>query len=110
MALETSWLDLCFVEKILRKSENDDSIKVMNIVSKPAASKGDNYTSDMIRITAEYLHNSKIKETKSIIIKLTPVDGVRQKIVSSFNVYIVFNKGREIALIYVIFLISKEKR
>ncbi|XP_018341123.1 PREDICTED: uncharacterized protein LOC108747813 [Trachymyrmex septentrionalis] len=87
MALETSWLDLCFVEKILRKSENDDSIKVMNIVSKPATSKGDNYTSDMIRITAEYLHNSKIKETKSIIIKLTPVDGVRQKIVTQAGLF-----------------------
>ncbi|XP_018355495.1 PREDICTED: uncharacterized protein LOC108756291 [Trachymyrmex septentrionalis] len=91
MTLETSWLDrninLCFVEKILRKSENDDSIKVINIVSKPATSKGDNYTSDMIRITAEYLHNSKIKGTKSIIIKLTPVDGIRQKIVTQADLF-----------------------
>ena len=82
MTLETSWLDLGFVEKILRKSENDDSIKVMNIVSKLATNKGDNYTSDIIRITAEYSRDSKIKEKKSIIVKLSPVDGVRQKIVS----------------------------
>ena len=82
MTLETSWLDACFVEKILRKSENDDSIKVMNIVSKPAIRKGDNYTSDIIRIIAEYSRNSKIKEKKSIIVKLCPVDGVRQRMVS----------------------------
>jgi len=82
MTLETSWLDLGFVEKILRKSENDDSIKVMNIVSKLATNKGDNYTSDIIRIIAEYSRDSKIKEKKSIIVKLSPVDGVRQKIVS----------------------------
>ena len=83
MTLETStWLNLCFVEKILRKSENDDSIQVIDIVSKPATSKGDNYTSDMIRIITEYSRASNIKEKKSIIIKLSPVDGVRQKIVS----------------------------
>jgi len=83
MTLETStWLNLCFVEKILRKSENDDSIQVIDIVSKPATSKGDNYTSDMIRIITEYSRDSNIKEKKSIIIKLSPVDGVRQKIVS----------------------------
>ena len=82
MALETSWLDLCFMEKILRKSENDDSIQVIDIVSKPATNKGDNYTSDIIRITVEYSRGPKIKEKKSIIVKLSPVHGVRQKIVS----------------------------
>ena len=83
MTLETStWLNLCFVEKILRKSENDDSIQVIDIVSKPATSKGDNYTSDIIRIITEYSRDSNIKEKKSIIIKLSPVDGIRQKIVS----------------------------
>ncbi|XP_018057094.1 PREDICTED: uncharacterized protein LOC108692984 isoform X2 [Atta colombica] len=85
--VETSWLDLCFMEKILRKSENDDSIQVTHIVSKPATSKGDNYTSDMIRITAEYSRNSKIKEKKSIIIKLSPVHGVRQKIVTQADLF-----------------------
>jgi len=84
MALETStWLNLCFVEKILRKSENDNSIQVIDIFSKPATVKGDNYTSDMIRITVEYSRGSKIKEKKSIIVKLSPLlEGVRQKIVS----------------------------
>ncbi|XP_011060316.1 PREDICTED: uncharacterized protein LOC105149531 [Acromyrmex echinatior] len=83
MTLETStWLNLCFVEKILRKSANDDSIQVIDIVSKPATNKGDNYTSDMIRINAEYTRDSKIKEKKSIIIKLSPVHGIRQKIVT----------------------------
>jgi len=84
MALETpTWLNLCFVEKILRKSENDNSIQVIDIFSKPATVKGDNYTSDMIRITVEYSRGSKIKEKKSIIVKLSPLlEGVRQKIVS----------------------------
>ncbi|KYM76310.1 hypothetical protein ALC53_13337 [Atta colombica] len=84
MALETStWLNLCYVEKILRKSENDNSIQVIDIFSKPATVKGDNYTSDMIRIIVEYSRGSKIKEKKSIIVKLSPLlEGVRQKIVT----------------------------
>ncbi|XP_018311689.1 uncharacterized protein [Mycetomoellerius zeteki] len=84
MALETStWLNLCFVENILRKSENDNSIQVIDIFSKPATVKGDNYTSDMIRITVEYSRGSKIKEKKSIIVKLSPVlEGIRKKMVT----------------------------
>ncbi|KYN14138.1 hypothetical protein ALC57_13723 [Trachymyrmex cornetzi] len=86
MALETStWLNLCFVENILRKSEDDNSIQVTDIFSKPATTKGDNYTSDMIRITAEYSRDQdshRIKEKKSIILKILPELGsVRQKLV-----------------------------
>ncbi|XP_018404984.1 PREDICTED: uncharacterized protein LOC108781509 [Cyphomyrmex costatus] len=83
MDLETlTWLNISFVEKILRKSENDNSIQVMDISSKQATVKGDNYTSDMIRVTVEYSRGSKIKEIKSIIIKLSPVlEGIRQKMV-----------------------------
>lgn len=76
MALETStWLNLCFVEKILRKSEGDNSIQVIDIFSKPATNKGDNYTSEMVRVTAEFTRNQgnrKISEKKSIIVKIAP--------------------------------------
>jgi len=87
MALETpTWLNLCFVEKILRKSEGDNSIQVIDIVSKPATAKGDNYTSDMIRIAVEFSRDQgghKITEKKSIIVKLSPIiEGVRQELVS----------------------------
>lgn len=87
MALEMStWLNQCFVENILRKSEDDNSIQVINIFSKPATTKGDNYTSDMIRITAEYSRDQnsyRIKEKKSIILKILPdLGSVRQKLVS----------------------------
>ncbi|KYN14139.1 hypothetical protein ALC57_13724 [Trachymyrmex cornetzi] len=86
MALETPiWLNLSFVEKILRKSEDDNSIQIIDIFSKPATSKGDNYTSDMIRITVEYSFergSCRIKEKKSIIFKILPELGsVRQKFV-----------------------------
>ncbi|XP_012063785.1 PREDICTED: uncharacterized protein LOC105627114 [Atta cephalotes] len=66
------------LEKILRKSENDNSIQVIDIFSKSATMKGNNNTSDMIRITVEFSRGSKIKEKKSIIIKLSR-EGVQQK-------------------------------
>jgi len=86
MALEIpTWLNLCFVEKILQKSEDDNSIRVIDIFSKPATSKGDNYTSDMIRINIEFSRDQggrKITEKKSIIAKIAPTEGVRQDLVS----------------------------
>lgn len=88
MALETpAWLNLCFVEKILRKSENDNSIQVIDISAKPATAKGDNYTSDMIRVTAEFSRDQDTRtDNKSLIVKVLPInEGVRQDLVSWFN-------------------------
>jgi len=87
IALETpTWLNLRFVEKILRKSEGDNSIQVIDIFSKPATNKGDNYSSDLIRISTEFSRDQggrKITEKKSIIFKIAPTDGgVRQEMVS----------------------------
>ncbi|EGI70193.1 hypothetical protein G5I_00951 [Acromyrmex echinatior] len=86
MALETlTWLNLSFVENILRKSEEDDSIQMIDMSIKPATKKGDNYFSDMIRIMIEFSRNQgghKIKEKKSIIIKLSPIiESIRQKFI-----------------------------
>ena len=85
MALET-WLNLSFVEKILRKSEGDDSIQVIDMSTKPATKKGDNYLSDMFRIMIKFSRNqggNEIKEKKSIIVKLSPIiESIRQKFVS----------------------------
>ncbi|KYN14134.1 PREDICTED: uncharacterized protein LOC108766096 [Trachymyrmex cornetzi] len=86
MALETlTWLNISFVEKVLRKSEGDDSIQVIDMSTKPATKKGDNYLSDMIRITIEFSRNQgshEIKEKKSIIVKLSPTtESVRQKFI-----------------------------
>ncbi|TGZ55948.1 Uncharacterized protein DBV15_08011 [Temnothorax longispinosus] len=92
MALETpAWLNLCFVEKILRKSEGDNSIQVIEIFSKPATTKGDGYSSDMIRVTAEFSRDqgdSKITEKKSIIVKISPIaEGIRQDLVELSGIF-----------------------
>lgn len=87
MDLETlTWLNLCFVEKILRNSESDNSIQVTDISLESVTSKGDNYTSDIIRIIVDFSYNQdglKNTEKKSIIIKISPtLEGDRKKLVS----------------------------
>ncbi|XP_011705477.1 PREDICTED: uncharacterized protein LOC105460678 [Wasmannia auropunctata] len=76
MALNTlPWLNQCFVEKILRKSESDDSIQAINVFSNPGSNKGDNYMCDIVRITAEFSREQEdrmIVEKKSIILKVSP--------------------------------------
>ncbi|KAM0736555.1 hypothetical protein ACS0PU_006204 [Formica fusca] len=92
MALETpTWLNLCFMEKALRKSENDNSIQVIDIFSKPATNKGDNYTSDMIRVNVEYSRDQsgrKITEKKSVIVKIAPtIEGVRKELIMQSRIF-----------------------
>ena len=72
-------VDEKFCEKILRKSENDSNIEVSNVLIRTATNKGDNYMSDMFRVTVEYKHKGK----KSIIVKVVPMaEGVHQDIVT----------------------------
>ncbi|XP_011144503.2 uncharacterized protein LOC105186165 isoform X1 [Harpegnathos saltator] len=88
MPVETpEWLNVCFVQKALRKSEEDNSINVIDIFTKPATKKGDNYTSDMIRAMVEYTQDEagrKVTKKKSIIIKISPInDGIRKDLILS---------------------------
>ncbi|EZA51972.1 hypothetical protein DMN91_007662 [Ooceraea biroi] len=92
MALGTpTWLNLCLLEKILRKSEGDNSIQVMDIISKPATCKGDNYTSDMTRVIVEYKRDQgdhKIIDKKSLIVKVAPTtEGMRKDLVLKSDIF-----------------------
>ncbi|CAL1685860.1 unnamed protein product [Lasius platythorax] len=85
-----TWLNLCFMEKTLRKSENDSSIQVIDIISKPATNKGDNYSSDMVRVIVEYSRDQsgrKITEKKSIIVKIAPTQGIRKDIIVQLRIF-----------------------
>ncbi|XP_046749903.1 uncharacterized protein LOC124413399 [Diprion similis] len=76
MAIECPiWLDACYVQKTLRNAEQDESIEVSGITVKPATVKGDNYSSNMHRISVIFSRirkGQKIIETKSLIAKVIP--------------------------------------
>ncbi|XP_018404982.1 PREDICTED: uncharacterized protein LOC108781507 [Cyphomyrmex costatus] len=93
MALETStWLNLCFVQKVLRNSEGNNSIQVTDISLESVTNKGDNYTSDIIRIIAEFSYDLqgdiKNTEKKSMIVKISPtLEGDRKKLVTQLGCF-----------------------
>ncbi|XP_066584096.1 uncharacterized protein [Prorops nasuta] len=92
MALgKPDWLNKDFVERVLRKSEADETIRVIDIFVKPATSKGDNYTSDMLRVTVEFSHQQgkkMIKDKISIIIKIAPMEeGIRKDLISKSGIF-----------------------
>ncbi|KAF7414808.1 hypothetical protein HZH68_003297 [Vespula germanica] len=92
MAGETpSWMNLEFVEKIMRKSKNDDSIHVLNIFIKPATAKGDNYTSDMYRVSLEISSkrgNEKVTKKESLIIKVAPTgENIKKELIEKSKIF-----------------------
>lgn len=61
-----------FIRGILQKSENDPSIKIIDIKVMFATNKGDNYTSEMFRLIVDYNRNDEpnTARKKQLIIKL----------------------------------------
>lgn len=92
MALETpSWLNVDFVERILRLSEDDCSLQVIDVFLKPATSKGDNYTSDMMRVAIEYSRkqgDKRVNGKKSLIFKIEPIaEGTRKELIQKTGLF-----------------------
>lgn len=83
-----AWLDNRLIEKILKNFKNDDSICVVDLNSKLATSKGDNWTSEVIRLLVSYKRNEKsekIVKQKSLIVKIANVTaGINKEIVSIY--------------------------
>lgn len=89
-----SWLDNKLIEKILKNIENDDSICVVNINSKPGSSKGDNFTSLIIRLTVDFTKNEKSKKLfkkKSLIVKTAKVKSSMNKEIVSIEIIYKYN-------------------
>ncbi|CAL7950532.1 unnamed protein product [Xylocopa violacea] len=87
-----SWLNIDFTERILRLAEDDSTVQVIDIFTKPATAKGDNYTSDMIRVTVEFTRNQGVKkgvnEKKSLIFKFEPIEGgTRQELIQKIQIF-----------------------
>ncbi|XP_046431324.1 uncharacterized protein LOC124185047 isoform X2 [Neodiprion fabricii] len=93
MELESpAWLDACYVQKVLRKAENDESIEVSDISVRPATAKGDNYMSDMYRIAVEFSRgqgDQRNEEERSLILKLLPQDEFRERMLNETGFFAV---------------------
>lgn len=92
MALETpSWLNIDFAERIMRFAEQDNTVQVTDVFQKAATNKGDNYTSDMMRVTIEFTRkqgDGRVNEKKSLIFKFEPmVEGARRDMIEKTRLF-----------------------
>nr|XP_003704346.1 PREDICTED: uncharacterized protein LOC100878674 isoform X1 [Megachile rotundata]XP_012142850.1 PREDICTED: uncharacterized protein LOC100878674 isoform X1 [Megachile rotundata]XP_012142851.1 PREDICTED: uncharacterized protein LOC100878674 isoform X1 [Megachile rotundata] len=92
MAIEIpTWLNADYVKRILRLAEDDNTLQVTNVITKPATEKGDNYTSDMIRVTVEFVSNQGDKratEKKSLLFKFEPIEeGMRKDLIAKIELF-----------------------
>ncbi|KAJ8683611.1 hypothetical protein QAD02_019403 [Eretmocerus hayati] len=85
------WVDVRFMEKILRQSEKDTSIAVSDVFIRAATAKGDNYTSDMFRVTVEYSRlndRERIEQKKTVIVKVEPIiEGPHKDLIVMSNIF-----------------------
>lgn len=91
MVDKLEWLNNEFVQRVLQYNEYDTSINVTNISAKPATSKGDNYASDMYRVTVKYTQKegkTRVNKETSIVCKFEPLEeDARREAIMSMGIF-----------------------
>ncbi|XP_048515635.1 uncharacterized protein LOC125502073 [Athalia rosae] len=86
-----SWIDTPYLKKILHDCEHEDSVEITNRIVKPAVPKGDNFLSDMYRVTVEFLSvnndGQTVQRERSVILKIAPVGDDREKPVEDAELF-----------------------
>lgn len=72
-------------------AEDDSTVQVIDIFVKPATAKGDNYTSDMMRVAIEFTRkqgDKTVNDKKTLIFKFEPLEaGVRQDFIRESQIF-----------------------
>ncbi|KAL5290652.1 hypothetical protein ACFFRR_010174 [Megaselia abdita] len=82
------WMDKKYFEKLLRDTNTDESIEVVNLVLKPGSKAGDHYASIMFRAAINYNTKNEQNLEKSLMIKTMPfVDGPKKEMLEGMNMF-----------------------
>lgn len=81
-----SWLNNMFLETALRSGEVDPSITVTSSSIEPATASGDNYLSEMFRVTV-HMTKGEHKEERSLIVKIEPQKEQMRKIADKGDIF-----------------------
>ena len=68
LTVSQSWLNNSFLEKVLKSSEGDENLQVTSYQITRATAAGDNYASELYRISVQYTTRGQ-PETTSLIVK-----------------------------------------
>ncbi|XP_047120584.1 uncharacterized protein LOC124803442 [Schistocerca piceifrons] len=83
-----AWLDKQFAETSLKESDASRDLKVTSVAVQRATAIGDNYLSDVYRMTVELERNaSPYGSSLSLIIKCLPTGEVMQKLVQEIQAF-----------------------
>lgn len=79
------FINKTFLQDALQNYSKDTGLRVIQFLVTNATNKGDNYMSDMYRVTVNYLRNG-VNENKSIVIKVAPFEeGARRGMVITLS-------------------------
>ncbi|XP_069690896.1 uncharacterized protein [Periplaneta americana] len=81
-----SWLNNIFLETALRSGEVDPTIMVISSSIQPATASGDNYLSEMFRVTVKMTRGDH-REERSLIVKVEPKKEQMLKIAEKGNIF-----------------------
>ncbi|XP_049834458.1 uncharacterized protein LOC126278399 [Schistocerca gregaria] len=83
-----AWLDKKFAETSLKESDASRDLKVASVAVQRAVATGDNYLSDVYRMTVELEHDaSPHGSSRSLIIKCLPAGEVMRKLVQEIQAF-----------------------
>lgn len=74
MSLIAEWFNNELLERVLKNCENYGSIRVVEFLINVATGKGDNYTSDLLRVSVKFMRkqgNKEVEDKMSVIVKST---------------------------------------
>lgn len=81
------WITKEFFENILRNDQNNNNIKVEKISIKAALGKGENFTSQMLRVKAVYSAINAENQEHSFIVKTTIPDPAIDAIINEMGLF-----------------------
>ncbi|PSN36161.1 hypothetical protein C0J52_17002 [Blattella germanica] len=83
-----SWLNNEFLENALRCGEKDQSLAIVSFDIKPATVAGDNYASEMFRVTIKVKRRQQLQETSFIVKTMPSAEGELTKIIENSHIFI----------------------
>lgn len=82
-----SWMDGAFFERVLRRSERDESISVTDYRTTPGSRPGDHFASIIFRAAVNFERDGKVEETSLIIKTMPEAEGLKKEVLKDGQLF-----------------------
>lgn len=98
------WLNKAFLAKVLRHNQpGSDTIEISKFEVESATNKGDNFVSELFRVTYSYSRNGEIFSNQKFLVKVKPIKEEVSQVFAAYDMY------RNEIVVYQTFLPEFEK-